>query len=411
MKQSILNELLHQEAELPDILRKILYEVKANIPKYNTNIETFQKLWKDGLDKMKKEMPFVTIEDEGETVYTGTLSPGCRLCKQGKWDCIFMTMRCNLSCNFCISPAHLKSDLQFSSFGRDKEQVADHYKTVGIKGIAFTGGEPFLAFDALIDHLIFFRKTFPDAYIWLYTNGLLANIDQLSILADCDINEIRFNTAASGYTNPHVLKLMEKGAEVIERITVEIPCIPSHKKNIIDALPHWNDAGLNHLNLHELMQERGSNSEKLEGKFTKLILEDGHITYVSVDSRKTIGDIIQAAHDQTPRISVNECSIQNKLRQITGRRKNIAKITKEPFERITPNGILESCFSWASKSDHTFCDKINYDSHSLQSNDYRYVKLKRRPALSLDGKNQWVAINKTAMIQQHRPPGSVPRNY
>lgn len=391
MKHSILHELQSREADLPNPLQDILYQVKANNERCHSNLNTFKMAWADKRKTMQDKMPFINIEDCGDTVYTGSLSPGCRLCKQGKWDCIFMTMQCNLSCDFCCSPAHLQSVKPFSSFGTDRNQIATHYETAGIKGIAFTGGEPFLVFDTLVDNIIFFRKKFPDSYIWLYTNGILADKNKLSILSNSGIDEIRFNTAASGYENKHILNILERAAEIIKRVTVEIPCIPLHKKNIINSLPHWNDAGIKQLNLHELIKEPGSNSANLKGKFNKLTLEDGHITYISEESRKSIEDIMQAAHDQTPGISVNECSIQNKLRQIKGRRKNIAIITKEPFEVINKDGFLESCFTWRSKLDYSFCSVNDPMVRDLKKNNY--VKLKRRPTLVLNNEKIWFDIN------------------
>ncbi|HPR17579.1 MAG TPA: radical SAM protein, partial [Candidatus Cloacimonadota bacterium] len=37
-------------------------------------------------------------------LYSSELSPGCRLCSEGKWSCLFINGVCNANCFYCPSP-------------------------------------------------------------------------------------------------------------------------------------------------------------------------------------------------------------------------------------------------------------------------------------------------------------------
>ncbi|MDD4309404.1 MAG: hypothetical protein PHO32_03415, partial [Candidatus Cloacimonetes bacterium] len=101
------------------------------------------------LATLKEDMPFVTIEDGGETIRMGELSPGCMLCKEGRWDCLFLTPLCNLSCTFCISPLHSRKQVKLSVFGRTLQEIASNHKKTNICGIGYSGGEALMAKDEL----------------------------------------------------------------------------------------------------------------------------------------------------------------------------------------------------------------------------------------------------------------------
>lgn len=40
----------------------------------------------------------------GTKVNMGGLSPGCRICVEGKWSCLFINGRCNGKCFYCPTP-------------------------------------------------------------------------------------------------------------------------------------------------------------------------------------------------------------------------------------------------------------------------------------------------------------------
>ena len=130
------------------------------------------------------------------------LSRGCQLCQQGKWLCIFLTYKCNSGCHFC--PAPHKDDHVHSAFGNQKEEILSYLIENNFEGISFSGGDPFVVFDRLLEWLIFFKERLPDYYYWVYTNGLAVDRNKLEQLATEGMKEIRFNIAATEYLSPYI---------------------------------------------------------------------------------------------------------------------------------------------------------------------------------------------------------------
>ncbi|RPJ44011.1 MAG: 4Fe-4S cluster-binding domain-containing protein, partial [Chloroflexi bacterium] len=247
--------------DLPPAIQELLWER----PRVPHNLETLSAGWVEYIRRVQEEAPFATIEDGGETVYTGALSPGCQACKAGEWDCLFLTARCNLACAFCCSPSLRAGSVPLSAFGREVEEVIVNLRRVEPRGISFSGGEVFLDFPRLRVMVERFRGEFPRAHLWTYTNGLLATAAQLEELCRLGLTEIRFNLAATGYIHPGVLSLVEQAARSLPAVTVEIPAIPGDEAKLLAALEPWSRLGVRYLNLHELMYEPGSLSAHLPG--------------------------------------------------------------------------------------------------------------------------------------------------
>ena len=41
---------------------------------------------------------------KGTKPHIGSLSPGCRICGEGGWSCLFINGKCNCRCFYCPSP-------------------------------------------------------------------------------------------------------------------------------------------------------------------------------------------------------------------------------------------------------------------------------------------------------------------
>jgi uncharacterized protein len=376
--------------DLPPELRHIVEEVERT-KRIPSNVDSFRERWLRHAARVRAELPDATVELDGATIHTGELSPGCRRCKEGAWDCIFVTMRCNLSCSFCCSPAAVFRKRPFSALGDTAKAMAANYERAGIKGISFTGGEPLLVPDVVLQLLAFFKQRFPSGYFWLYTNGIGAEGGTIDALAENGLDEMRFNMAATGYGDPKVLKALEHASRKGIRTTVEIPCMPDDRPKILAAIPDWICAGATHLNLHELMREAGSNSARLEGSFERIVLDDGHQTDLSVESRTVIFDIIREAHAHSWRISINDCSLQNKLRQIAGRRRNLAELTRAPQEKLTRDGRLESLYAFRKKGETLVFHPDRLPEMMGRYPDHTFFRARRRPPLALNSLGQWVS--------------------
>jgi pyruvate formate-lyase activating enzyme-like uncharacterized protein len=369
--------------ELPTPLQAILKSLEQ--PRPESNLETLRQGWDAYLAQARAEVPSLEIEFGGESVHLGKLSSGCRACKAGTWDCIFTTTRCNLRCEFCYSPQALPADYVGSAFGATPAEIAANHARTQITGLSFSGGEPFLEPQKLIEWVAWFKTNTPEKYTWVYTNGLLADEASLRSLGALGLDEIRFDTAATGYTHPRVLESMTIAAKSIPALTVEIPAIPEHAERLLASLPEWTARGVKYLNLHELMYEPSTLSAKMPGKRQEIILEDGHRTEINPASRRLTLAVMKKVRAENLPLAVNDCSLQSKLRQLRGRRRGLTPLTREPYEQLADDETLVSYCVFRSPDDFQFCS-------SAEVADYpgcRVFRLTRYAPLSLHAQKQW----------------------
>ena len=86
-----------------------------------------QAKWAKETAAAAARVPGVQIEEQGECLFLNALSPGCRACKDGAWDCIFVTMACNLNCPFCWSPCAPSPKHLGSARGANRRASAARY--------------------------------------------------------------------------------------------------------------------------------------------------------------------------------------------------------------------------------------------------------------------------------------------
>jgi pyruvate formate-lyase activating enzyme-like uncharacterized protein len=366
--------------------------IREHNPRLPSTIGELQAIWQAHISAVKESVPETCIEANGEIVYLGDLSPGCHACKQGTWDCVFITSKCNISCSFCYSPHAVPQEFKGSVFGKTPEQMMSNHRKTHITGISFSGGEPFLEPHRLLDWFTEFKTRCPDKYYWVYTNGLLASEEILRCLGALGLDEIRFNAAATGYTHPDVMRNIKLASRFIPNITVEIPAIPTHEKKLLSSLEAWCEAGVKYLNLHELMYEPGTNADSMRGARLPVVTEDGHYTEIAPESRTLILKTLQFVRDNHLPLSINECSLQSKIRQIRGRRKSLEPLTKAPYEKMLRGQLYESCCAYQNGNKYNF---FHPDSLSKirQQPDTLLIRLVRSAPLSMDDPGKWVAFD------------------
>jgi uncharacterized protein len=128
-----------------------------------------QAAWGAHVSAVRRSLPDVHIEAEGETLRLGELSPGCQACKDGTWECVFLTLECNLDCRFCLSSSDHNEFSKPSIFGNSPEEIENTGILNQVQGISFTGGEPFLDPDRLFEWFSWFKSRYPEKYYWIYT--------------------------------------------------------------------------------------------------------------------------------------------------------------------------------------------------------------------------------------------------
>lgn len=375
---------------IPAPLRAI-YESIDNARLRIPNIDELQITWAKHVNQLRSQIPAIHIEAEGEIVYLDELSPGCQACKAGSWDCIFMTSKCNLNCEFCYSPQALPMEYIGSVFGTSPEQIAENHAQTLITGISFSGGEPFLELPKLIKWVTWFKERFPKKYIWVYTNGLLPDETSLFQLGEIGLDEIRFNAAASGYTHPTVMNNLVKAARFIPNVSVEIPAIPEHELKLLSSLREWVERGVKFLNLHELIYEPGTRSAVMRGKRQPVNLPDDHFFELNPESRILTLKVMKKVQAENLALAVNDCSVQGKLCQLRGRRRNLAPLVKTPYEKLAGDETLDSFCVYRDEQDYFFCSVDTLPDVRSHYPDHKIVKVRREAPLFLGGKKRWIA--------------------
>lgn len=354
-----------------------------------SNLETLHPIWEAHCSRAQDLIPEIHIESKGEIVYLGELSPGCKACKAGVWDCIFITMKCNLSCDFCYSPHSIPEIHVGSGFGYSPKQILTNYDKSNISGVSFSGGEPFLEPEKLFAWLEAFRSLYPANYYWVYTNGLLVEKSHLQRLGELGLNEIRFNTAASGYDHPVVMRNLAFAKMYIQNVTVEIPSIPAHAEKLLSVLGKWSALGVKFLNLHELMYEPESNSEKMGGHRQSVVTNEGHYTEINPQSRSLSLTVMEKVIQENLHLFVNDCSLQSKLRQLRGRQQKLAELTKDEQTKLLPDNTFETYCAYRNKEDYLFFHPDFYEEFSFHFRDYTVVRLVRTAPLSISDQGIW----------------------
>ena len=245
----------------------------------------------------------------GSKPHIGALSPGCVLCGQGYWSCLFVNAICNGGCFFCPSDMTYGDAPPIAERSRfhSPDDYADYVSALGFKGVGLSGGEPFLTLDKTVSFLNALRRRLGDQiYIWAYTNGLVANPKNLKQLADAGLDELRFNLVAGDYS----LENLRIAKRIIPRVSVEIPAIPEHEERLKRLLPQLAKIGVDHLNLHELMI-LGQNAGRLyRHGYTFL---PGAAPSVMESELVALG-LLQFALDEGLDVPINYCGVAYKER-------------------------------------------------------------------------------------------------
>ena len=270
-------------------------------------------------------------------LFTHALSQGCTLCGKGEWSCLFINGICNAQCFYCPSAQKEKgqpstSSLEFSN----PRDYADYVRIFNIRGVSFSGGEPFMTFDRVMLFLKTLRSRISHPlYIWMYTNGLLVMEDKLKALRDNGLDEIRFDISATHYR----LDAMKKALGIIPCVTVEIPAIPEDLGTTRQVIRELHDAGVNHLNLHQLRCTPFNKARFIQRAYT--FLHGPRVTVL--ETELTALELIRYALEQNIAIPINYCSFtyRHQFQRAGAHRRNSLQI-KAAHEDITPTGHIRT---------------------------------------------------------------------
>jgi pyruvate formate-lyase activating enzyme-like uncharacterized protein len=271
----------------------------------------------------------------GTKPFAHAVSPGCRLCGEGHWSCLFVNNRCNCSCFYCPTAQVDTSIPETQGITFDKpENYIEYIKKFGFKGIGLSGGEPLLTFGTTLDFLSKIKKEFGDSvYVWMYTNGTLLDEEKTIKLAEAGLDEIRFDLAATEYTT----KNLKRALGEIANVTVEIPAIPEDLAQLKNMVIELDSLGVNYLNLHQMRLTPYNFKNLFNRKYT--FLHGQSITVL--ESELTALEIINFVFQRGLRLAVNYCSFHYKSHyQKAAFRKKAAAFVFDGQEEINQNGFI-----------------------------------------------------------------------
>ena len=271
----------------------------------------------------------------GTKLFTHAISPGCALCGEGAWSCLFINGICNARCFYCPSEQKEKGVPSTNSLRfENPDDYVDYLKHFGIRGVSFSGGEPFLTFDRTLRFLKQVRRHKGNSYyIWMYTNGLLATSEKLAALAEAGLDEIRFDISANRYNPDRVAAAVG----VIPRVTVEIPAIPEDLEQLKQVVRVLHAAGISFLNLHQLRCTPHNRENLMKRNYT--FLHGPRVTVL--ESELAALELIRYTIDEKIPLPVNYCSFIYKHQfQGAGARRRNALPAKAPYEDITKTGYI-----------------------------------------------------------------------
>jgi uncharacterized protein len=263
------------------------------------------------------------------------LSPGCRICAEGAWSCLFINGRCNASCFYCPAPQDqtdgpMSNGIPFAT----PEDYAEYMALFGFTGASISGGEPLLTLDRTLAYIAAVRRRCKGAvHLWMYTNGILLTRDIVSALGDAGLAEIRFDIGATNYN----LTKLGLAVGVIPTVTVEIPAVPEEEELLREKLVEMAAAGVQHLNLHQ-MRLTPHNLRQLASRAYTFI----HGEKVTVlESELTALRLVRYGIEQNIDLPVNYCSFPYKRRfqHAAARRRGLPYIQGE-HDTVTDVGYL-----------------------------------------------------------------------
>jgi pyruvate formate-lyase activating enzyme-like uncharacterized protein len=246
-------------------------------------------------------VPGLCFHSSRQAVSTGSLIHGCEICTRMVHMSFQLGFRCNAKCPFCFLDTY-----EADTPDEDEEYVRQSFlKEDELEGIALTGGEPLLYLPELEAYVSEMRKAKPGLYFWVYTNGILADEEHLGILRDLGIREIRFNLAATNYSEK-VLENLDRARGVFEYVAVEVPSYPKQKDSLMSCLGELDRIGIDQLNLQELLVTN-ANVHRLEGEGYQsgfLFLEK----FFLYGSRRMTYEVMRHCVDEKYSFTVNDCS-------------------------------------------------------------------------------------------------------
>lgn len=255
---------------------------------------------------------------ENRSFYVGNpekFPQGCRSCLLGTGlSAIRKTNKCNIACKFCYNYGELDRIPPIGEglweIGGTKfyEQDLDLLFSIGRKptGVSYVYLEPFMEIEKYEGVIAKFRAA--GIHQHLYTNGLLATEENLRMLGEAGLDELRFNLGATGCADK-VIENMRIARKYIPQVGIETPMTPEFFASFMKKKAQILATGLDFINCAELHL----NANNI-GNYAGENLYICRLGYVSpIWSREGTLRLMKIAAEEAWDVAVHDCSNRTKF--------------------------------------------------------------------------------------------------
>lgn len=240
---------------------------------------------------------------------------GCRSCLTGTGlSAIRKTNKCNIECKFCYNYGELDEVPPIGEglweIGGTKFYEKDIDLLLSIQqkptGISYVYLEPFMEIEKYYSMI----KKFKNAGIHqhLYTNGTLANEENLKALGEAGLDELRFNLGATNCSD-HVIENIKIAKKYIKNVGIETPMTPEFFDAFFKKKEAIFDTKLDFINCAELHLS-ANNMDNYFGE-NMYICRHGYIS--PVWSRELTLRFMKIANEEHWDFVVHDCSNHTKF--------------------------------------------------------------------------------------------------
>lgn len=157
----------------------------------------------------------------------------------------------------------------------------------------------------------YFHEAYPDYHQWIYTNGAFATIENMQMLYQAGIREIRFNLAATNF-DKRVIANMKDAKKIFPYVCIEIAMLKESYEGLLKNIKDILATGLDQMNLAEFLVgvKHLQEGEKLKQE-GELYSYRGYMTS-PISSREYTYKIIKKASEEKWPVIIKDCSNEYK---------------------------------------------------------------------------------------------------
>lgn len=287
----------------------------------------------------------------GRTTYVGEdekFPQGCRSCLMGTGlSAIRKTNKCNLNCKFCYDYGVMDCQPPVGEgmweIGGTKfrEEDIDLLLTMGNAptGISYVYLEPFMEIEKYYGIIARFKKA--GIHQHMYTNGTLANEENLKALGEAGLDELRFNLGAAGCADK-VIENIRLAKKYIPHVGIETPMTPEFYRAFQKKKEAILATGVDFMNCAEL-HLNPNNIENYAGE-NLYICRHGYVS--PIWSHEITLKLMRQAEEENWPLTVHDCCNRTKFaRDLNLRAKEggwfgassyACEFPRPPFEAFLP---------------------------------------------------------------------------